>query len=222
MDLHSFDEKDLRSRLLMRRGKPLRRLYPAQNRNAAVLIPLLMKEGEVHILFEVRSRSIGQGGEICFPGGRIEPGEELLTAAVRETAEELEVDITTIEDVVPMHVMSGPGGAEVSSFAGWLNGYGGTWSQQEAERVFTLPLKYFAMKEPRIVSSAYRAELPPDFPYELIPGGREYPWKTIPKQFFFYETEEGVIWGLTAELLYRFLEMVCGQGSGAPGAGILT
>ena len=37
----------------------------------AVVLPLLERDGEMHILFEVRSPGISQGGEVCFPGGRI-------------------------------------------------------------------------------------------------------------------------------------------------------
>lgn len=37
----------------------------------AVLLPLIEKDGEIHILFEVRSLSMRrQPGEICFPGGK--------------------------------------------------------------------------------------------------------------------------------------------------------
>ena len=42
---------------------------------AAVMIPLVESEGKLHILFELRNSKIQQGGEVCFPGGRVEPGE---------------------------------------------------------------------------------------------------------------------------------------------------
>jgi hypothetical protein len=45
-----------------------------------------------------------------------------------------------------------------------------------------------------------------DFPFDLIPGGRDYPWRKIPRTFYFYETQGGVIWGMTAELLYHCLK----------------
>ena len=47
-----------------------------------------------------------------------------------------------------------------------------------------------------------------DFPYELIPNGRDYPFRKMARRFYFYETEDGVIWGLTAELLFHFLELL--------------
>ena len=54
---------------------------------------------------------------------------------------------------------------------------------------------------------------PEDFPYELLPGGRNYPWHHIPRKFYFYETDGGVIWGITAQLLYHCLGVILeGQG----------
>jgi len=41
--------------------------------NAAVLIPLMMINGEYHFLFEKRAAHIRQGGEVCFPGGEFDP-----------------------------------------------------------------------------------------------------------------------------------------------------
>ena len=39
----------------------------------AVLVPLIEKDGEFHILFEVRSPKLkSQPGEVCFPGGAVE------------------------------------------------------------------------------------------------------------------------------------------------------
>ena len=52
-----------------------------------------------------------------------------------------------------------------------------------------------------------------DFPYEFLPGGREYPWHRIPRRFYFYESEGGVIWGITAELLYHALGVLSGRSA---------
>ena len=55
----------------------------------AVLVPLIRHNGENCLLFEVRSPALKwQPGEVCFPGGRMEPGEPALACALRETEEE--------------------------------------------------------------------------------------------------------------------------------------
>lgn len=194
------------------------RIYAPGARNAAVMIPLveltepLSKSSEsfdledAGILFEVRSTRIGQGGEICFPGGRIEPGENPEDAAVRESAEELLVPEEHIECIAPLHVLNGPGGSEITSFFGMIHGYKGTYSADEVSRVFALPVKWLLRQKPETYETEYRLYVPENFPYETIPGGRDYPWQNIPRTMYFYRTDEGVIWGLTAEVLYHFLE----------------
>ena len=56
----------------------------------AVLVPLLRRADGLHLLYEVRSAALRrQPGEVCFPGGKLEPGEAPLDCALRETWEEL-------------------------------------------------------------------------------------------------------------------------------------
>jgi 8-oxo-dGTP pyrophosphatase MutT (NUDIX family) len=57
---------------------------------AAALVPLHEKEGEAHLLLTRRPRHMRRhAGQISVPGGRIEPGEEPLEAALREAEEEI-------------------------------------------------------------------------------------------------------------------------------------
>ena len=50
----------------------------------SVLVPFVEMDGEIHILYEIRSQVIPtQPGEVCFPGGAIEPGETAREAAIR-------------------------------------------------------------------------------------------------------------------------------------------
>ena len=107
-----------------------------------------------------------------------------------------------------MHAMTGPGGAKISSCLGILHDYEGTYSGQEVERVFCVPLSWFASHEPRISNAAMVVKTPEDFPYELLPGGENYPWHSIPRRFYFYESDGGVIWGITAQLLYHCLKVI--------------
>jgi 8-oxo-dGTP pyrophosphatase MutT (NUDIX family) len=67
-------------------------------RKAAVLVPLIRSEAGLELLFTVRSTMLlKHSGEIAFPGGRLDDGETLIEAALRETFEEigLEVDSET-------------------------------------------------------------------------------------------------------------------------------
>ena len=52
----------------------------------AVLVPLVEHDGELSVLYEVRAATLRrQPGEVCFPGGRMEPGETPEVSALRET-----------------------------------------------------------------------------------------------------------------------------------------
>ena len=124
-------------------GRALEEVSSVRRKNA-VLIPLVETGGEPGILFEVRQTGIRQGGEICFPGGRIEENETAEEAAVRETSEELLIPREKIEVIAPMHTMTGPGGAKISSCLGILHDYKGTFSKEEVERIFCVPLSWLS------------------------------------------------------------------------------
>ena len=100
------------------------RLEKEKIRRAAVLVPLIQKGGEYHVVFEVRAGSLKtQPGEICFPGGAVERGETPKQAAVRETMEELLINRCQIRVIAPLDVLEAPGAMEISPFLGALQGY---------------------------------------------------------------------------------------------------
>lgn len=65
---------------------------------AAVLVPIYDWPGDPGLLFTRRREDLkSHSGEISFPGGRREPGEELPETALRETDEELALPASEIE-----------------------------------------------------------------------------------------------------------------------------
>ena len=57
---------------------------------AAVLIPLYEERGRLHVVFTKRPADMRRhAGEISFPGGRRDEGEELAETALREAEEEI-------------------------------------------------------------------------------------------------------------------------------------
>ena len=56
-------------------------------------MPLYVANDEPHVLLTRRSSTLStHAGQIAFPGGRLEPGETSIQAALRETHEEIGVD----------------------------------------------------------------------------------------------------------------------------------
>ncbi|CAE7154444.1 unnamed protein product [Rhizoctonia solani] len=65
---------------------------------AAVLVPLCNVNGRPGLLLEVRGKLRNHGGEVSFPGGKVDPTDEShLAAALRETNEELGIDPSQVE-----------------------------------------------------------------------------------------------------------------------------
>ncbi|MGN1022187.1 MAG: NUDIX hydrolase [Lachnospiraceae bacterium] len=191
--------------LILEKKKSGPRVVLSARREAAVLLPLIQTPKGCELLFEVRSPGIVQGGEICFPGGSVEENETPEEAAARETREELLLARENVSVLAPLHVIQGPGGRKVTSFLGLLSDYQDTFSRDEVARILRIPIRELRKAEPETAQAFVTPRPPENFPFEKIPGGRSYPWQSVPRTYYFYDTPEGTIWGMTAELLYLFL-----------------
>jgi 8-oxo-dGTP pyrophosphatase MutT (NUDIX family) len=71
---------------------------PLPLRPAAVLVPLVMHEAGLTVLLTRRADTLRQHtGQIAFPGGRCDPGETPVQAALREAQEEVGLDPSFVE-----------------------------------------------------------------------------------------------------------------------------
>jgi 8-oxo-dGTP pyrophosphatase MutT (NUDIX family) len=88
-------------------------------RHYAVILPLVeLDDGEgPRILYEVRAQKLDrQPGEVCFPGGEIEPEETPMQAALRETREELGIAASEISVIAPLDLYHPPSDIVVYPF----------------------------------------------------------------------------------------------------------
>ena len=78
------------------------RLAPGEGTPAAVLIAVTDRPEPGVILTVRRDTLRTHAGQVAFPGGRIDEGEEAVAAAIREAWEELELPPTAVETVATL------------------------------------------------------------------------------------------------------------------------
>ena len=101
---------------------PRRALDPTGRRRAAVAIVLSAKDGELTYLLTRRALTMRRGaGNYALPGGNLEPGEDAITGAIRETSEELGVAITPGEALGMLDDFETLGGHVVTPVVFWTD-----------------------------------------------------------------------------------------------------
>lgn len=175
----------------------------------SVLIPLIEKDEELHILFEVRSKTLNsQPGEICFPGGRIEINESPRDAAIRETYEEIGITNNNIEIISPLDLVVSPFNFIVHPYIAKLKNIDDLYiNKDEVSHIFLVPLDFLLKYEPLEYINTIGINRCPDFPFDLI-GNPNYQFKTSTYPTKFYIYNDYVIWGLTAKILSNFLKIL--------------
>lgn len=181
----------------------------------AVLLPLITIDNEWHVLYEVRSETISQPGEVSFPGGRIEAGESPQEAAVRETHEELNIPteaITVLGEIdylVQNH-------RTIHCFVGQLQIdclSKITPNQDEVANIFTIPLHSLIEQPPTYYKLQSQFHIEDDFPIERLSNkGKTFRLNPQANKIPFYEQGSELLWGMTALFTHRFTEIIkdCG------------
>lgn len=112
--------------------------------DAGVLVPLYLMEGELYAVFTKRREDLRRHpGEISFPGGRYEEGEENLRAtALREADEEIGLSPGAVEILGALQpTPTIATGYAVYPFVGLIEpGHRWTLSAREVTEVIELPL----------------------------------------------------------------------------------
>lgn len=174
----------------------------------AVLCPLVEKEDGPHLLFEVRAAGLRQGGEVCFPGGRMEAGETPEQCALRETQEELSIPAETVTLLGRTDFICNQRGFLLWPVLGLVSPDGMAALRPSADEVaetFTVPLDFFRTTPPQVYTYDLLPHVPEDFPYEVVGISREYPWAAGQVEVPVWQYKGHAIWGMTARIAQHLI-----------------
>jgi 8-oxo-dGTP pyrophosphatase MutT (NUDIX family) len=165
---------------------------PDTFRRAAVLILLWEEAGAPHTLLTVRASHLSSfAGQVCFPGGRLDAGEDFQQAALRETDEEVGIPTPDIEILGRLDDAWSGGGYLMVPFVGFLSQKPRATANSEVARILSLRLD----DELQVGEEEQEA------------GGTRYTQSVI-------ECGGERVFGLTADLLLEAVEMLNRENTG--------
>lgn len=167
-----------------------RRQWREGFRHAAVLVPLVAIDGDWDIILTRRNSDLPHHrGQIAFPGGSVDEGENCMQAALREAEEEIGLDPATVSVLGCHDDIWTPSGFIISPVIGILSSAGNLRpNPAEVARVFTVPLSFFA-DEDKAQRQTIRHE-------------------GVDREVFFYHWDGETIWGATALMLRNLLVLL--------------
>jgi 8-oxo-dGTP pyrophosphatase MutT (NUDIX family) len=160
---------------------------------ASVLVPLLVSTPDPRMVFTRRTDTLSRhAGEISFPGGLADEGEDPASAALREAQEELGLlpeDVELVGALSPVHT--------------------------HVSGILIVPFVGFLGKDPRFTPNA--DEIADVFEFrlaDLVTRGAEADFDHEGTTFrtYVYDLDGQVIWGATARILWSFIELLHAQG----------
>ena len=171
----------------------------------AVLCPLVETAEGLSLLFEVRAASLRrQPGEVCFPGGKMESGEDAAACALRETEEELSIPRREIRVLGTPDFICNQRGFLLRPVLGLVSAAGLAAlrpSPAEVAEVFTAPLSFFRQTPPRMYTYDLVPAEPEGFPYDLVGVGPDYRWSWGKVEVPVWYWQGHAVWGMTARLV---------------------
>ena len=164
-------------------------------RDAAVLLPLFVDEsGSTRLLLTRRSGGLrNHRGEVAFPGGRLDVDETPLQAALRETEEEIALPRTAVRIVGELEPLTTVvSSSRITPLVGVIDDMAAHRanlqpSPAEVDRIFTVSLAEL------VHADCYREEL--------------WPFADGTFPVWFFEVEDDTIWGATARMIRRLLDL---------------
>jgi 8-oxo-dGTP pyrophosphatase MutT (NUDIX family) len=159
---------------------------------SAVLVALFEERGEARVLLTRRSAELRtHRGQVSFPGGRIDPGEDAAAGALREAHEEIDLDPSAVEILGWLHPLFTLNASLILPVVGMLAARPQVHpNEDEVARVFDVELAEL------VADGVYRSDTWD--PYEE--------WSTSgpqARELWFFDVEGERVWGATARILHE-------------------
>ena len=171
--------------------------FPDGGRDAAALLMLYPHEDHWHIPLTVRGSGLRRHtGQVSLPGGRVDPGESIEAAALRETAEEIGVGSDAIRLVGRLTPVTIPvSGYVLHPVIGLADArprfQPAAW---EVARLVEVPLA--TLRDASVVQREWRT--------------REVEGRTVDVDTPYFAVGGEQVWGATAMVLAEFLALLEG------------
>ena len=170
--------------------------FPGEDENvrmAAVLVPLIHKDGEWQLLFTRRSAELVEhSGEVSFPGGSVEKGDrDFIQTALRETWEETGIPSSKIEILGDLNLFWTVSHYCLKPIVGVVDWpLPLTLNPPEVERAFSIPLSWLADQSnwQEVLWQSTNGGMVPVIIYNPFDGEK--------------------LWGITAKITQEFLRKI--------------
>ncbi len=169
---------------------------------AAVLIPLYMRDDRLHVVLTKRTDHVEHHkGEISFPGGARDPGDEDISmTALRESHEEIGLDPRHVELLGRVDQLITISQFHVTAFVGALDPSVSPypWRPQATEvaEVLEVPLDHLLDDSNVVMQDRTR--------------------DGVAMRMEAFQFGDHLIWGATARMLRNFLDVVAPRGAVTP------
>ena len=167
---------------------------PGIDRASAVLAPLYEHEGDLYVVLTRRTWEMrAHSGEVSFPGGRQDEGEDLWGTALREAHEEIRLDPSGIEPLGELdHLATITSRSFIVPF------------------VAALPGRPDTVANPTEVSEVLHARVTELLDPAIFREERwTFPWAED-RPIFFFELVGDTVWGATGAMLRQLLGLATG------------
>ena len=171
--------------------KQINLIKATQYKKAGVLILLLKEDtdAEYKIVFTKRSTKLKtHSGEVSFPGGKWEEADNsLYETALRESNEEINLNIENVTKLGNLNFLLSRHKIEVNPYVGYLNKFQEFEGNFEIDEIFTVPISFLSDSKNVTYKEFNRKDLKVYIPSWVYNGNR--------------------IWGLTAMITADFLNI---------------